>query len=90
MGRSRRPRPRHLSAKLREIRRVLRLSLAEMARALEHPHPAHISGFEKGVREPSLPLIVKYAEVFGCSTDYLINDQLELPAKRSKKVVKEQ
>ena len=62
--------------------------MAQMAEALDHPHPAHISGFESGKREPSLPLIVKYAELVGCSTDYLIDDRLELPARRCKRVVR--
>lgn len=88
MGRSRRPRPKHLGAKLALIRKKLGYSVAQIAEALDYPHPAHISGFERGNREPSLPLIVKYAELAGCSTDYLIDDRLELPAKRCKRVVK--
>lgn len=88
MGRSQRPRPKHLSRKLRQIRTRLDYSVARMAGTLEYPHPAHISGFESGKREPTLPLIVKYAELAGCSTDYLIDDRLELPTRRCKRVVK--
>jgi transcriptional regulator with XRE-family HTH domain len=88
MGRSRRPRPKHLGRNLKAIRASLDLSVAGMADRLEYSHPAHISGFERGDREPSLPLIVKYAEVAGCSTDCLIDDRLELPTKRCKRVVR--
>ncbi len=88
MGRSRRPRPKHLGKKLATIRKSLGLSVTQMSEALGYSHPAHISGFERSNREPSLPVIVKYAELAGCSTDYLINDRLELPAKRCKRVVK--
>jgi transcriptional regulator with XRE-family HTH domain len=38
-----------------------------------------ISGYERGEREPPLPVILKYAQLAGISTDYLINDQLSLP-----------
>jgi transcriptional regulator with XRE-family HTH domain len=59
-----------------------------MAEALDYSHAAHISGFESGKREPSLPLIVRYAELAGCSTDYLIDDRLELPMKRCKRIAR--
>jgi len=59
-----------------------------MSDALDYPHPAHVSGFESGKREPSLPLIVKYAELAGCSTDFLIDDRLELPTRRCKRMVR--
>jgi transcriptional regulator with XRE-family HTH domain len=88
MGRSRRPRPKHLGKKLASIRKSLGLFVLKMSEALDYPHPAHISGFERGVREPTLPLIVKYAELAGCSTDYLIDDRLDLPTKRCKRVVR--
>jgi transcriptional regulator with XRE-family HTH domain len=88
MGRSRRPRPKHLGRKLKAVRKALRLSIAGMAERLDYAHPAHISGFESGKREPSLPVIVKYAELAGYSTDYLIDDRLELPVKRCKKIAR--
>jgi len=88
MGRARRPRPKHLGEKLRAIRMSLDLSVARMADALDYPHPAHISGFERDVREPPLPVIVRYAELAGCSTDYLIDDRLELPKVRCKRITR--
>lgn len=82
MGRSRRPPAKYLGRKLATIRKRLGFSITRMSTALGYPHPAHISGFEHGKREPSLPVIVKYAELAGCSTDYLIDDRLDLPAMR--------
>jgi hypothetical protein len=42
-------------------------------------HPAHISGYETGKREPPLPVLLKYARLAGVSTDVLIDDKLKLP-----------
>ena len=91
MGRSHRPRPLHLGKKLRRIRSQLGLTQAEMILRLNVKEPltsASISGYEKGQREPSLTVIVRYAELAGCSTDYLIDDRLELPKRRCKRVVR--
>jgi len=38
-----------------------------------------ISGYERGEREPPLPVLLKYARLAGFSTDYLIDDKLDLP-----------
>lgn len=88
MGRSQRPRPKYLGRKLKQIRQRFDYSVVQMAEALDYAHPAHISGFETSKREPSLPLLLKYAELAGCSTDYLIDDRLELPMKKCKRVVR--
>lgn len=94
MGRSRRSRPVHLGAKLRRIRESLQLGQTGMAKALEarkvkEPiYPASISQYETGKREPSYPVLLVYAELAGCSTDYLIDDRLELPRRRCKKMAR--
>jgi transcriptional regulator with XRE-family HTH domain len=90
MGRTRRPRPARLGKKLLEVRTRLGLSQVGMCEALDFPqlHPAHISAYETGKREPGLLVIAKYAELAGCSTDYLIIDKLDLPAKRCKRMVR--
>lgn len=80
MGRSRRPRPKRLNRKLKRIRQNLGYTMAQMAKALDYSHPAHISGFENAKREPTYLLIVKYAKLAGCSSDYLIDDGLQLPS----------
>jgi transcriptional regulator with XRE-family HTH domain len=39
----------------------------------------YISDFENGVREPSLPVLLKYARAAGVIVDVLIDDDLDLP-----------
>lgn len=83
MGRSYRPRPARLGAKLRQIRVALDLTLEGMIERLEYAdspvHPTNISQMERGRREPPLKLLLAYARVVGVSTDVLIDDDLELP-----------
>lgn len=81
MGRSSRPTPKYLASKLRRVRDGLELSQAAMCEKLGFPkiHPAHISAYEQGKREPPLPVLLKYARLAGVSTDVLIDDKLKLP-----------
>ena len=81
MGRSSRPTPKHLAKKLRRVREGLGLTQAVMCNRLGFPkiHPAHISAYEQGKREPPLPVLLKYARLAGISTDMLIDDKLRLP-----------
>ena len=86
MGRSSRPKPARLAVKLRRIREALDISQAEMVKRLDFPriHPAHISGYERGEREPPLPVLLRYARLVKVSTDVLIDDELDLPARLRK------
>ena len=83
MGTKRRPQPAHLGRKLLQIRRSLDLSQEQMAERLdtkESPvYPTHISEFERGKREPSLLVLLRYARLAGVSSDVLIDDDLDLP-----------
>lgn len=82
MGTKERQRPKRLSQKLTAIRRSLGLSQNELLERLEVEDQmvrSTISAFERGVREPSYPLLLKYARLVGISTDVLIDDDLELP-----------
>lgn len=87
MGRSSRPKPERLAAKLLQIRKALDISQVEMVKRLDSPkiHPAHISGYERGEREPPLPILLTYARLVKISTDVLIDDELDLPARLKKK-----
>lgn len=78
MGRSQRPRPKHLAKKLLQIRQHLGISQVEMVKQLgsRKIHPAHISAYERGEREPPLPVLLRYARLVGLSTDSLIDDEL--------------
>lgn len=83
MGRSRRPQPDRLALKLLRIREGLGVTQAAMVELLAQPkiHPAHISGYERGEREPPLPVLLAYARAANVSTDVLIDDELDLPVK---------
>ena len=81
MGSRNRQKPRFLAQKLAKIRTSLRLSQNEMIQKLGLEHAlvrSTISAFERGVREPSYPVLLKYARAVGISTDVLIDDELKL------------
>jgi transcriptional regulator with XRE-family HTH domain len=86
MGRSPRPKPARLAVKLLAIREALGVSQVEMVRRLDFPriHPAHVSGYERGEREPPLPVLLRYARLVKVSTDVLIDDEMDLPARLRK------
>lgn len=83
MGRARRLRPKHLGKKLKQIREILELSQVGMAEALDFStvRPTTISGYERGLREPPYPVLLKYARLIGISTDVLIDDKLNVPQR---------
>jgi transcriptional regulator with XRE-family HTH domain len=88
MGRGNRVRPARLGEKLRHIRAALGLTQEQMIERLGYTasplHPQNISGYERGEREPPLPLLLAYARTVNLSTDYLIDDALALPDKLPK------
>jgi transcriptional regulator with XRE-family HTH domain len=82
MGRAIRPRPKRLPEKLLNIRTVLGLSQNGIIRRLglaDELTQDYISAYERGVREPPLPVLLKYAEVAGVYVDALIDDEVDLP-----------
>jgi transcriptional regulator with XRE-family HTH domain len=84
MGRRARLRPKRLAEKVRLIRLALGLSQPEMLKRLgfdDAVHYSRISEYELGKNEPPLPIILEYARAANISTDVLIDDDLELPAK---------
>jgi len=84
MGRAARERPERLAEKLLQIRLALDLSQDGMVVRLgldEKLFRSSVSGYELGTREPSLPILLKYARCVGISTDVLIDDELNLPGK---------
>lgn len=83
MGRSARPRPNRLPEKLLRIREALGLSQSEMLVRLglnRRLMRAAVAGYELGTIEPPLPVILEYARAANVSTDFLIDDALDLPA----------
>lgn len=84
MGTRPRLRQERLAGKLRQIRDMLGLSQSEMLKRLgveELIELYRISEFETGKREPPLRILLAYARAVNISTDVLIDDELDLPAK---------
>lgn len=76
--------PTRLAEKLVQIRTALGLSQNEMISRLglsDELIREEVSTFERGLRQPPLIVLLRYARVVGISTDVLIDDELNLPAK---------
>jgi transcriptional regulator with XRE-family HTH domain len=74
--------PERLAEKLLHIRSVLGLSQSEMLRRLGSPEKlqqSSISGYERGVREPPLLIVLEYARAANIYVDVLLDDELDLP-----------
>jgi transcriptional regulator with XRE-family HTH domain len=88
MGQASRKKPALLGDKLLRIRLALGLSQNGMISKLglgDELSQSNISGFERGVREPSLLVLLAYARLAGISTDILIDDALDLPERLPKR-----
>lgn len=73
-----------LPEKLLQVRLALGLSQNEMLRRLELDNKlsrTSISAYELRTGEPPLPVLLRYARLVNVSTDVLIDDELDLPAK---------
>jgi transcriptional regulator with XRE-family HTH domain len=82
-----------LADKLTRIRIALGLSQNEMISRLgfsEDLIREEISAFELGKRQPPLQVLLEYARCVGISTDILIDDDLDLPAKFTKAPAREE
>lgn len=84
MGRGTRPRPERLAEKLMQIRTSLSLSQNGLIRRLGFEGVItqdYISAYEKGKREPPLPVLLQYARTANVLVEVLIDDELDLPHK---------
>jgi transcriptional regulator with XRE-family HTH domain len=84
MGKAIRPKPERLAEKLLQIRNALGLTQNELIKRLDFDKElvqGTISTYELGKREPSLPLLLRYARLAGICVDFLIDDDLDLPRK---------
>jgi transcriptional regulator with XRE-family HTH domain len=82
MGQAARAKPKRLPRKLLEIRERLGLSQNALIRHLgltRRLSQGKISEFERGEREPTLPILLLYARAAGVWVDVLIDDYLDLP-----------
>jgi transcriptional regulator with XRE-family HTH domain len=76
--------PKRLGEKLRQIRLALGLSQSEMLKRLGYEDDiwyTQISAYENGNRQPPLLVLLEYARIANISTDVLIDDKRDLPAK---------
>jgi transcriptional regulator with XRE-family HTH domain len=85
MGRSPRDHPKRLALKLRHIRDALDFTQEQMAEHLKQVKPSvrpgHVSELERGLREPTLTMLLFYARIAGVPIELLIDDKLDLPTK---------
>jgi transcriptional regulator with XRE-family HTH domain len=83
MGRKGRVKVEGLPEKLHTIRQSLGLTMEEMIRALDCPEipltTASITEYEKGRREPPLPILLRYAQLANILLEVLADPQLNLP-----------
>ena len=85
MGRGSRTQPKRLKDKLKAIRFQRGITQQEMVNHLRSYAPnefidsGYISQFEKGKREPSLPVLLAYSKLTGVSINVLVDDALDLP-----------
>lgn len=83
MGSARRKKPEKLGQKLKAIRNRFDYSFTQMAERLSDKEVTvlrtDVSRFEKGIREPSMIVLLRYARLVGISTDVLIDDQMKSP-----------
>jgi transcriptional regulator with XRE-family HTH domain len=81
MGRGARIRPERLPEKILQIRLALGETQEGMVRRLGFPEITreYVSGFERGTREPPLPVLLRIANLAGVYVDALIDDEVILP-----------
>jgi len=82
MGRESREKPTKLAKKLAQIRIYLGVSQDGLVRGLGLTAKLtrnEISKYERGLREPALPVLLKYARAAKVNVEVIIDDDLELP-----------
>lgn len=83
MGRGARMRPAQLPEKILKVREALGETQEGMVRRLGFNEITreYISGFERGTREPPLPVLLRIANLAGVYVEVLIDDEVDLPKK---------
>jgi transcriptional regulator with XRE-family HTH domain len=82
--RNARLKPKRLAEKLLQIKCALGLSQTELLHRLDAADVfsyERISKFERGMSEPPLPILLRYARSVNLSANALIDDDLDLPSK---------
>ena len=75
-----RPRPEHLAAKLRRIRKSLGLTQPKLIERLnvDRISPPYIGQYESGRTEPTLIVLLAYSRLAGVPVENLIDDDRDL------------
>ena len=84
MGSAARSKPKFLAEKLLTIRTSLGLSQNGMIRRIgftDELIQAEISMFERGIRVPSLSVLLGYANAANVYMEVLVSDEIDLPAR---------
>lgn len=77
-------RPKRLGQKLTAIRKALELSQNGMVRRFGLSGKLtreEVSAYERGIRQPSLPTLLRYARIAGVHLEDLVDDKSDLPAR---------
>jgi transcriptional regulator with XRE-family HTH domain len=68
----------HFGEKLRGLRQQRNLKQTDVAQGLALVSQAHISYLEANRKDPSIDLVLKIADFFGVTTDYLLRDSIPI------------
>lgn len=88
MGKTSRKKPARLAEKLTQIRIFYDLSQNQLIARIgfqEELQRETISNFERGVREPSLLVLLAYARLANISVESLIDDKIDLAITKNTK-----
>jgi transcriptional regulator with XRE-family HTH domain len=91
MGRGSREIPARLGEKLTQIRSYLGVSQDGLVREFglaEKLTRNEISKYERGVREPALAVLLKYARAAAVNVEVLMDDDMELPRAFGHKITR--
>lgn len=74
------PAPSLFGQKLRYLRLKQQMLQIQVARQLDLARQGYVSNLETGRKEPSLELVVRVADLFEVTTDYLLRDSIPVEA----------
>ncbi|MGX8852828.1 helix-turn-helix domain-containing protein [Amedibacillus sp. YH-ame10] len=70
----------YIGSKIREIRMQHHMSQADLARKL-NVSDSIISGYERGVRTPSMDILIKLKNIFNVDVSFFFNEEIERNAR---------
>lgn len=62
--------------RLKELRIIKGLSMMQAAKMLDIPYTTYVN-YEKGARDPNPDMLVKLANFYNCSIDYMIGNDVQ-------------